>query len=153
MCRALYLASDHPLPIIPLRQTLPDVMFSSTWPVEAQRFHTAELDEAQMCVKKNLSCTYVLNSGSYEGCACGFNQGREYPEVEYDPEELKAAKDSIEELSRYVRETNVLEIYACWIDDESKPVVYHRTVTPDDLASPDFFFRDRELLRIDHAPA
>jgi hypothetical protein len=44
----------------------------------------------------------------------------------------------------------VREIYSCWFDDEAKPTVRERTVTPEMLASPYFVFGERELLRIDH---
>jgi hypothetical protein len=92
----------------------------------------------------------VVYAGSYEGCGCGFNFGREYPDVEDDAEHSTAARESVAELVRFVRESRVREIFSCEFDDESKPTVQERTVTPDRLASPDFFFRERELLKIDH---
>lgn len=98
----------------------------------------------------HFSHPHVLYAGSYEGCGCGFNYGREYPEAEDDAENLIAARESAAELVRYVREARVLELYSCWFDDEAKPTAHQRTVTPETLASPDFIFGEQELLRIDH---
>lgn len=61
---------------------------------------------------------------------------------------LTAARESLVELVRYVRESRVQEIYSCWFDDEAQPTVHQRTITPEVLASPDFVFQQQELLRI-----
>ena len=150
MCKALYIASDRPLPVTEQPEYPKDCTLSPTWPREAQRFHTATLKPAEETVRLHFSHPHILYAGSYEGCGCGFNYGREYPEAEDDAEHLTAARESIAELVRYVRESNVLEIYSCWMDDEAKPTVHQRTVTPETLASPGFVFRERELLTIDH---
>jgi len=150
MCLALYLASDHSLPIIPRRESPKDAMSSLTWPREAQRFHTAALGSPQEAVLPQLSRKHVLYAGSYEGCGCGFNFGRQYPDAADDAEYLTAARESVAELVQYVRDSRVQEIYSCWFDDETKPAVHQRAVTPEMLSSPDFFFRELELLKIDH---
>jgi hypothetical protein len=150
MCLALYIAADHPLPIIIEREHPKDAMLSPTWPREAQRFHTAAIRPEQEPVRMHFSHAHVLYAGSYEGCGCGFNFGREYPEAEDDPEHLAASRESIAELVRYLREQNVKEIYVCWFDDESKPTIFRRTIAPEALASPDFFFREQELLQLNH---
>jgi len=101
-------------------------------------------------VHSHFSHPHVLYAGSYEGCGCGFNYGREYPEAEDDAAHLTAACQSVAELVRSVRDSGVREIYSCWFDDEAKPTVHQRTITPETLASPEFVFGDRELLRIDY---
>jgi hypothetical protein len=134
---ALYIASDRPLPLRP-------------W--QAQPFHTAELKPDQEAVRSHFSNPHVVYAGSYEGCGCGFNYGREHPETDDDPENLAAAKESVAELVRYVQESGVREIYCCWFDDESEPAAHKRTVTPAILGAQDFFFRFREggeLLTVD----
>jgi hypothetical protein len=100
-------------------------------------------------VRSHFSHPHVLYAGSYEGCGCGFNYGRQYPEAEDDTEHLRAARESVTELVRYVRDSRVREIYCCWFDDESKPMVQQRTVKSELLASPDLVFGERELLVID----
>jgi hypothetical protein len=146
---ALYIASDHQLLVIQYREYPKDAMSSPTWRA-VQRFHTAELRPEQEAVRSHFGCEHILYAGSYEGCGCGFNFGREYPDVEDAPEDLIAARESVAELVRYVRESRVREIYSCWFGDEAKPKVHERTVTPDALALADFFFREHELLKIDH---
>jgi hypothetical protein len=69
--------------------------------------------------------------------------------VEDDAQHLTAARESVAELVRFVRAAGVQAIFSCWFDDESAPPLRERTVTPDTLALPNFFFRERELLRID----
>ncbi len=150
MCMALYIASDRPLPLTKQPEYPKDCTSSPTWPREAQRFHTATLQEKQEAVRFHFGYPHVLYAGSYEGCGCGFNYGREYPEAEDDAEHLTAARESVAELVRYVRDSGVREIYSCWFDDEGKPTARERTVAPEALASPDFVFGEQELLRIDH---
>jgi hypothetical protein len=149
MCLALYIASDRQLPLIKQPEYASDCVASPNWLAEAQRFHTATLELSQEAVRLHFSHPHVLYAGSCEGCGCGFNYGREYPEVEDDAEHLRAARESVAELVLYIRESGVREIYTCWLEDETKPILRHRTVTPEALASPDFVFAERELLRID----
>lgn|SRR5450756_1437946 len=150
MCKALYIASDRRLPVTRQPEYPKDCTKSPTWPREAQRFHTAVLKPTQEVVHSHFSHPHVLYAGSYEGCGCGFNYGREYPEAEDDAAHLTAACQSVAELVRSVRDSGVREIYSCWFDDEAKPTVHQRTITPETLASPEFVFGDRELLRIDY---
>ena len=150
MCLALYLASDGPLPIIERRSISKDAVDSPTWPREAQRFHTAALLERQKAVLSKFSHGHVLSAGSYEGCGCGFNYGREYPDHETKEHELVAARESVAELVRYVHELKVKQIYSCWCDDEAHPTLSQRTVNAAELAGADFVFQQQELLTIDH---
>lgn len=147
---ALYIASDRPLPLIKQSEYPKNSSSSPTWPQEAQRFHTAELRPAQEDVRLHFRFTHVLYAGSYEGCSCGFNYGREYPMHEEDPKHLSAARESVTELVRYVRESRATQIYSCWFDEEAKPTAHERTVTTEILGAQDFFFRNQELLNIDH---
>lgn len=152
MCLALYLAADRSLPLIPQREYPKDVMSSPTWPQESQRFQTAALRPEQDSVRTHFSHAHVRYAGSYEGCGCGFNFARQYPDFEDDLKHLAVARESVAELLRYVVEYQVREIYVCWFGDEAKPTVHHRTITPNELIVPDFFFREQELLEISHAP-
>jgi hypothetical protein len=149
MCKALYLASDRPLPLTRQPQ-FPQDLCSATWPNGAQPFHTALLKPAQEVVRSHFRHPHVLYAGSYEGCACGFNYGREHPESESDPNHLAAARESMAALVQYILENNVLEVYSCWMDDEAKPPLYRWLFKPRTLASAGFIFQDRELLTIEH---
>ena len=103
----------------------------------------------QHIVRAHFSTPHVLFAASYEGCSCGFNYGRgDNSEYEDDEEQLLAARESVAELVRYVREHRVKELYACWFNDEALPQESERWVTVDDLSSPTFVFIQKQLLRI-----
>ena len=53
-------------------------------------------------------------------------------------------------MARYIREHRVEQIYSCWSGDEGPPREFERHITPEHLVAEDFFFRERELLTIDH---
>lgn len=144
------MSSDTQLPTIEQRPVSKHALESSTWPQESQRFHTSTLSPEQEAVREHFNHLNVVCAGSYEGCACGFNYGREYPEYETEEGHLVAARESVAELVRYIRESNVREIYCCWFDDEAKPILHYRTVTPEALMAADFVFQQQELLKITH---
>lgn len=149
MCIAIYIAAEASLPLVTRQHYSHDVTLSPTWPREAQRFYTAEPQAEQEAVRSCFSLPHVLYAGSYEGCGCGFNYGREYPEAEVDPEHLLAARESVAQLVQYVKDWNVREIY-CSESGGEMAINRKRTVTLEQLAASDFVFGMQELLTIDH---
>ena len=138
MCLVAYIASLSPLPLIPWRQDGP-------------AFNVTELTEHERPVLQHLALPYVCQAGSHTSCACGFNEGREHPKVYEDPSAERAdALKSSSQLARYVREHRVEQIYSCWSGDEGELRQFEQHILPDDLVADDFFFRERELLIIDH---
>jgi hypothetical protein len=132
-----YIASRSPLPLIP-------------WQPSAPAFNVTELTGHEQPVLRHFSLPHVRLAGSHTSCGCGFNEGREHAEVHDDPvAEQAAALESSARLARYLREHGVEQIYSCWSGDESKPKEFERRIKLDDLISPQFFFRERELLLID----
>ena len=141
MCIVAYIASSSPLPLIP-------------WQQGAPAFNVTELTEGEEAVRCHLALPHVRQAGSHTGCGCGFNEGREHPEVHDDPAAERAdALESSSRLARYVREHRVERIYSCWSGDEGQPQEFERRVTTEALVAEDFFFRERELLTIDHDAA
>jgi len=149
MCLALYIGSTRTLPVIPCPDYPRSVFLSTAWPEMAQRFSTSELAEEQQVVRKHFSLPNVIFAGSYEGCSCGFNYGRQYPDNQDDKDHLRAARESVVALVEYVRDNEVMELYACWFGDESLPHVTERAVSIEELSSATFFFRDKELLHVE----
>ncbi len=132
-----YIASREPLPLIPWQQDLP-------------AFNVTELTERERPVVRHFSLPHVRQVGSHTHCGCGFNEGREHPQVYDDPvAERAAALESSSQLARYVREHRIEQIYSCWSGDEGEPKEFERHIGPGDLVAPEFFFRERELLVID----
>ncbi len=138
---AVYIASDSPLPLLP-------------WQQETPAFNVSELTEHEEVVRRHLGLPHIRQAGSHTGCGCGFNEGREHPEVYADPAAERAdALESSSRLADYVREHRVGQIYSCWSGDEGEPPEFERPVKPEALVAADFFFRERELLTIDHPAA
>ena len=141
MCMVVYLASLSPLPLIPFRQDAPG-------------FNVTELDEHEEPVRRHFMLPHVLQAGSHTSCGCGFNEGREHPEVYDDPAVERAdALRSSTQLAEYVRKHRVEQIFSCWYGDESEPPEFERRITPDDLVAGDFFFREGELFSVQHETA
>jgi len=138
MCMVAYIASRSTLPLIPFQESSP-------------AFNVTELTRHEQRVLSHLPLPHVRQAGSHTSCGCGFNEGREHPEV-YDAAGAARADAlvSASGLARYVREHHVELIYSCWSGDEGEPQEDERYVTPEDLVAEDFFFRERELLVIKH---
>ena len=141
MCMVAYITSRLPLPLIP-------------WQQDAPAFNVTELTGDEQSVLRHLALPHVRQAGSHTGCGCGFNEGREYPEAYDDPAAERAdALESSSGLARYVREYRVEQIYSCWSGDEAEPKEFERHILPGDLETPEFVFRERELLFVDHKVA
>ena len=138
MCIVAYIAARSPLPLL-------------AWQDEAPAFNVTELTAHEQPVLRHLPLPHVRQAGSHTSCGCGFNEGREYPEAYDDPAAERAtALESSSRLASYVREHRIEQIYSCWSGDEGEPKEFERHIRPDDLVAPEFFFRERELLLVDH---
>ncbi len=133
MCMVVYIASRSPLPLIPFREDAPG-------------FNVTELNEHERPVRQHFTLPHIVQAGSHTSCGCGFNEGREHPEVYDDTAaERTDALRSSAQLAQYIREHRVEQMFSCWSGDESEPPKFERRVTPADLVAPDFFFREGEL--------
>jgi len=141
MCLVIYIGSRSPLPLI-------------RWSQDAPAFNVTELTERERPVCRHFAAPHVRQAGSHTGCGCGFNEGREHPQVYDEPSTERAnALLSSSKLAEFVRENQVEQIYSCWSGDEGESKKCERRVTPEGLAAEDFFFRERELLVIEHGAA
>ena len=96
----------------------------------------------------NFSTPEVYFAGSYEGCGCAFNYGREYPSLEADQEEIETAEKSVKEMVEYISSNQVTEIFACWMGDEEKKPNSFREISTEQIGAKDFFFKEQELLKV-----
>lgn len=137
----IYVGSRSPLPLVP-------------WSENAPAFNVTELTDRELAVSRHFAVPHIRQAGSHTRCGCGFNEGREHPEVYDDPAAERAdALQSSSRLAQYVREHQVEQIYSCWSGDEGESPEFERRVTPTALVAEDFFFRERELLVVDPAAA
>lgn len=138
MCIVVYIASRSPLPLIP-------------WQQHAPAFNVTELISHGELVRRHFALPHIRQAGSHTSCGCGFNEGREFPEMYDDPAAEQAdALQSSSQLARYIREHQVEQIYSCWSAHENHPKEFERRIVPDDLIAQNFAFREGELFGIDH---
>lgn len=109
MCKALYLASNKPLP-------------ESKWDEQNPAFYVEALAKADTPVRRHFSKPYVYYAGAHEGCGCGFGYG------DFGDPVLEASdalgKRSLEQLFTFLRAQSQtagpLEMYYCWEGDEGR---------------------------------
>ena len=139
MCLALYIASNSPLTIIP-------------WNEKNPSFHVTSLLKAEEVIKTHLNLKNIVYAGSYEGCGCAFNYGREYPEYENDSEELHKANNSYSQLCEYlydlITQNILVQILCCWEGEQKISPSIFREIKYSDLRKEDFFFIQNELITI-----
>ncbi len=137
----VYIASRSPLPLVAWRQ-------------EAPAFNVTELTEHEQPVRRFFALPHIRQAGSHTSCGCGFNEGREHPQVYDDPAAARAdALESASQLASYVREHQIEQIYSCWSGDEAESQESERRITPNSLVAHDFVFREREFLTVEHEKA
>ena len=111
MCRALYIASDKPLPLI-------------EWVEAEPAFCVLQLHEDEKVVRKQFLLPYVVYAGSFEGCSCGFAYDEEPIENdEYEKQYDAQARESVRKLGAYVlsiAEDASVEIFACWEGEQEQ---------------------------------
>ena len=139
MCLMVYIASDHPLPLIP-------------WDEAAPAFHIAELREADQLVRQQFTKLFVYYAGSHEGCGCGFDYGQ-WPVMDDDDRtDEQAARETIHRLARYlanVVQLGVIEIFACWDGDQTAEPIERSVVTPAYFGGEAFAFNEKQFLTIE----
>ena len=150
MCYGVFLASDHPFPIIPL--------------VQEQRAFNAELLGGDHPVKKWLTKPHQVQLGSRTWCACGLNFNRqddiernEPPSFsdEFTPamwaeaiEEYQLDKACLAEYFDYLRAMLALgdlEWYCCWDGQWDVPPVSRVQLPASWLAGEPDFKKDHPL--------
>jgi hypothetical protein len=105
MCRALYIASDRHLPLIPWNESNPG-------------FCVVELQEFEETVRKHFTLPFIVYAGSFEGCSCGFAYGDEpIEDDEYEQKRDKQARESVNLLREYIMnilENGSIELFTCY---------------------------------------
>jgi hypothetical protein len=120
------------------------------WTESSPGFYVSEPRECEQAVRHHLPFPCVRYLGARTGCGCGFR--RDYGGfVDVDSEKTATAADHTA-LAEYLRalppQTRPMQIYGCWSGDESEPSEHFRTCTIEDLESPEFGFRERELITV-----
>lgn len=113
MCLTLYVASYKPI------RAKADEAFSveSLW--DTSGF------EKRSIVRHQFSKPHVMYLGAYEGCGCGFGKAGGQGRLSLD-----SLRTFLKEQLETVTE---LELYGCWIGDETEPPEERLEVTPDQV--------------------
>ena len=139
MCMTVFVAADHPLPLRPWHKDHPD-------------FHVIAVADNEKWVKGVFSVPHARYAGTYEGCGCAFNVGREYPESEYEQPELVAGDESRKKLYEYITSNRVQEMFVNYEENAARSVASRRKIVAEDILNKDFVFSEGELLSIQGTP-
>jgi len=133
--------------------------------VAAPSFYVSEpqvIDVAAVlaAVHQHLPFPVIRCLGSRSGCGCGFRCSVPGFIEPRDAEHIQAANEQQadhEALAAYLHtlpeQTRPIQIYACWAGDETLAPERFRTCAIAELASPDFAFRERELITLSPRPS
>ena len=148
MCMTYYLGRDS------------DTQLTAAWSEASPGFYVSEpqvIDVAAVlaAVHQHLPFPIIRCLGSRSGCGCGFRCTLPGFIEPRDAEHIQAAvaqQADHDALAAYPRglpkQTRPMQIYGCWAGDESVAPEHFRTCSIADLASPDFAFRERELITL-----
>ena len=112
-------------------------------------------DDAQARGRFSPERPYVYLAGGHVVCGCGFPaiqaKGQAEP-GQVDPADLESMRALADHLREPCRRNSTVELYLCWVHEESEPPLGRRTVSIDDLRGPSFRLRHREVLTVGRAP-
>ena len=142
MCQRLYIASGTKLSTVARSKASPflSVQVASGGSAVPDRFHPDR--------------EYRYVAGGHVECGCGFPAvlANGEPDAPSDPTDLQSMKALADHLREACRRHSTVELYLCWVHEESEPPLTRRSVTLDDLRSATFRLRHRELLTVGRAP-
>jgi hypothetical protein len=139
MCRALFIAVDHPPPLVP-------------WDEHARAFNTVPVQAHEQAVAAKFSKPHLVYAGAHTGCSCGFQYGVMDPTTPEEMEEEQRGRASVEALRRYLEELLVLsptvEVYCCWEGDWAEPQEGRQRVTASYFGGDHFELAERVFLEV-----
>ncbi|MEP7212945.1 MAG: hypothetical protein ABI791_07710 [Acidobacteriota bacterium] len=132
MCTAVYIAANNPLPLI-------------EWQEKVTPFCVTGVAEDEQGVKKHFTKPHIVYAGSFEGCGCGFYYDSDPidPDDEYEKERDAMSRESVRQLSSYLREAvkgGTVEMFVCWESEQANEPSRSFRVTPDFFGGDEFFF-------------
>ena len=138
LSRAVYIASDKPLSLIP-------------WHAAAPAFYVAELNgDPDVRVRRQFSKPYAVYAGSHEGCGCGFFKLR--AAQHHAATEIEACIESLRQLGDYLdaamKQSGELELFTSWEGDQGEPPEARREITTSAIREGDLDDHERQLCRV-----
>ena len=144
MCQRLYIATRKRLPTVTKTKAAPYL--------EVQEVSDPALARGRFGPDRS----FLYVAGAHFECGCGFPAvGADTSSKPKAPEEadLKSMNALAIHLRNACRGHSTVELYLCWIHEESETPTSRRTVTLGDLRDPRFRLRHRELLTVGGGPS
>lgn len=118
-------------------------------------FNTKEITGIEESIKTYLTFPNIKELGSDQGCGCGFRHAMfdksGWLEV-VDGDETPLNNDNHQNLVDYILKNNTgeksVELFVLWAGD-LYPVEYRETIKLNDILSPEFYFKERGLYRVE----
>jgi hypothetical protein len=133
MCLAVYIASDHVLPLIP-------------WDEANPSFYVNELSYEAMEVRMQFTLPNVRYLGSDAGCGCGFLKGG------VAGKELIEAQENYSKLASYISDLHkrgaLIQVFSCWAGDEIAGRDFSEEIDINDLLDKDFEFMKKAFYEL-----
>ena len=141
MCMLFYLGCDYDAPCKP------------AWNEQAPAFHVRNVSaDVLPRVRTQLPHAHLRYLGSRESCGCGFRSEYILTSMDRDAARLLAEAADHAALVAYLKPIpkwkRPMQILGCWAGDETEAVIYRRDCTISELASPEFAFREREIIAL-----
>jgi hypothetical protein len=142
-----YLGCECKAPLIAYSKTSPNFYVSEPQVIDPEPVLAA--------VRQHLTFPVIRCLGSRSGCGCGFRcnlpgfiKPRDAEHIQEAVEQQADHDALVAYLRSLPKQTRPMQIYGCWSGDENIAPEHFRTCSIADLASPDFDFRERELITL-----
>lgn len=134
MCLAVYIASDHELPLVP-------------WEDKRPSFYIAELSYHDKAVCRQFTLPNIRYVGSDAGCGCGFIK-----DGVADEQEMIETEENYARLAAYASDLKehgaAIQIFSCWRGDEGAGKEFSELIHVNDLLHKDFEFEEKAFYEI-----
>lgn len=146
MCLALFVASDHELPLIP-------------WDEAAPAFNVQPLSEHDgKVLTTHFSKRHARYLGGHSGCSCGFRYSAQASGDDADAvRENELGRASVAALRAYLQKAietvGPLELYVCWEGDEGEDAEHALNVSPDHFGGEAFELPERVKFYVSNRPS
>lgn len=125
MCLLVCLAASAPLDLVPY--------------VDGALLSIDELHEDDAAVRAHFSKPFVYDVSAYEGCGCGFKYGQPGQEPNVSARAQESTRVLADYLARAVDRTGPLELYACWMGEQTWPVEVRAELRVGEMGAGDAF--------------
>ncbi|MCU7933193.1 MAG: hypothetical protein KZQ90_20560 [Candidatus Thiodiazotropha sp. (ex Codakia rugifera)] len=133
MCLAVYIASDHTLPLV-------------EWNEKEPKFNVVPINKSEKIVKKQFNLPNIVYAGSHVGCGCGFFKDGEVGE---ELAQVQATYDAlVSYLQDLISQGADIEIFSCWEGDQSTKPEFKEKLSLEALGADEFEFKEKAYYEI-----